>query len=155
MEFYLKATGDTTDRSAEIMAMLEKFKVCILTPGTYYVSGIKMPEGTSLMGMGEGSRLVLNEDILSGSAVTLAAYCTVRDLSFIGCEEEMPRPTEVGDRHAICFVGDATTITLIIDIFFLAKIALAILVVTCNSQIFQRANYQTPYEVFAVVAIFF
>ena len=109
MEFYLKATGDTTDRSAEIMAMLEKFKVCILTPGTYYVSGIKMPEGTSLMGMGEGSRLVLNEDILSGSAVTLAAYCTVRDLSFIGCEEEMPRPTEVGDRHAICFVGDATT----------------------------------------------
>lgn len=109
MEFFLKATGDTADRSAEIEKMLAEYKVCVLTPGTYYVSGIKMPEGTSLYGMGRGSCIVLMEEVTSGAAVTLGSHCTVRDLTLVGDQTDMPRPTEVGERHGICFVGDATT----------------------------------------------
>ena len=108
MEFFLKATGDTTDRSAEIMAMLEQYKVCILTPGTYYVSGVKMPDGTAIFGMGEGSRVVLCEDVEDGCAISMASCCTVKDLTLLGTTEDMPRPTEMGTRHGIGFIGTAT-----------------------------------------------
>ena len=109
MEFFLKETGDTTDRSAEIQAMLQKHKVCILTPGTYYVSGVKMPDGTSLYGMGEGSRVVLYEDVTEGCAIRMTSHCTIKDLTLLGTTEEMPRPTEVGTRHGIGFIGTATS----------------------------------------------
>lgn len=109
MEFFLKSTGDTTDRTAEIEKLLAEYKVCVLTPGTYYVSGVKMPHGTSLFGMGEGSQIVLNADVTEGYAVKMASHCTLKDLTFIGCEEDMDRPTEVGDRHGIGFVSNATT----------------------------------------------
>ncbi|MBO5868403.1 MAG: hypothetical protein J6Q54_05810 [Oscillospiraceae bacterium] len=108
MEFILKPTGDCTDRAAQIMELLEQYRTCVLTPGTYYVSGIKMPDGTSLYGMGEGSRIVLLEEIAEGCAVAMASHCTVKELTLIGCEADMPRPTEVGTRHGIGFIGTAT-----------------------------------------------
>ena len=77
MEFFLKATGDTTDRSAEIMTMLQAYKVCVLTPGTYYVSGVKMPDGTAIFGMGEGSQVVLCEDVEDGCAISMASCCAL------------------------------------------------------------------------------
>ena len=108
MEFILKPTGDMTDRTAEIEMLLAEYKVCILTPGTYYVSGVDMPDGTTLCGMGDGSRLVLLEKVVSGYAVKMGTCCTVRDLTFIGYEGEMPRPVAVGERHGIGFIGTAT-----------------------------------------------
>lgn len=106
--YFLKSTGDTADRSAEIEKLLQEYKVCILTPGVYYVSGIKMPKGTSLLGMGEGSRVILNEDATEGCAIAMASCCTVKDLTVMGAAEELPRPTELGDRHGIGFIGTAT-----------------------------------------------
>ena len=108
MELFLKSTGDATDRSAEIEKLLAEQKVCVLTPGTYYVTGVKMPDGTSLFGMGEGSQVVLLPDVTDICAVAMGSYCTVKDLTFIGCEEDMPRPTELGNRHGIGFIGTAT-----------------------------------------------
>lgn len=108
MEFFLRPTGDTTDRSAEIEKLLQEYKVCILPPGTYYVSGVKMPDGTSLFGMGEGSQVILNEDVTEGCAIYMASCCTVKDLTVMGAAEELPRPTELGGRHGIGFIGTAT-----------------------------------------------
>lgn len=108
MEFFLKPTGDKTDRTAEIESLLATHKVCVLTPGTYCVTGVKMPDGTSLFGMGEGSQIVLLPDVTDICAVAMGSHCTVKDLTFIGCEEEMPRPTELGNRHGIGFIGTAT-----------------------------------------------
>ena len=109
MEFFLRSTNDKTDRSAEIENLLNQYKTCVLCPGTYYVSGVKMPDDTSLFGMGEGSRILLNEDVTEGYAVSVGSRCTLKDLTFIGGDEDMPRPTEVGNRHGIGFVGNATT----------------------------------------------
>lgn len=108
MEFFLKPTNDSTDRTAEIEKLLSEQKVCILTPGTYYVSGVKMPDGTSLFGMGEGSRVILNQDVAEGCAIAMASCCTVKDLTVMGAAEELPRPTELGHRHGIGFIGTAT-----------------------------------------------
>lgn len=109
MEFFLRSTNDKTDRSAEIENLLNQYKTCVLCPGTYYVSGVKMPDDTSLFGMGEGSQILLNEDVTEGYAVSVGSRCTLKDLTFIGGDEDMPRPTEVGNRHGIGFVGNATT----------------------------------------------
>ena len=108
MEFFLKPTNDTTDRSAEIENLLKEYKVCILIPGVYYVSGINMPHDTSLYGMGEGSQVILTEDVASGCAVSMGSCCTVKDLTLLGDNEDMPRPTELGHRHGIGFIGTAT-----------------------------------------------
>ena len=108
MEYILTATGDRTDRTGEIEKCLETWKTCVLTPGVYYVSGIQMPDGTSLYGFGDGSRIVLDGDVIEGCAVAMASHCTVKELTFIGSEEDMSRPTEVGTRHGIGFIGTAT-----------------------------------------------
>lgn len=108
MEYILKSTGDTTDRTGEIESCLQTYQVCILTPGVYYVSGVRMPRGTSLYGMGEGSQLVLAEEIAEGCAVEMASNCTVKELTVLGALEELPRPTELGARHGIGFIGTAT-----------------------------------------------
>ena len=108
MEFVLKSTGDTADRSADIEKLLGEYKVCILTPGTYYVSGIKMPTGTSLLGFGEPCKIVLLEEVTDRCAVSMASNCTVKDLTLVGGSEDMPRPAELGDRHGIGFIGTAT-----------------------------------------------
>jgi len=60
------------------------------------------------MGMGEGSRIVLLPEATDTCAVAMGSLCTVKDLTVIGCEEDMPRPTELGDRHGIGFIGTAT-----------------------------------------------
>lgn len=109
MEYILKATGDHTDRSAEIEKLLETQKVCILTPGTYYVSGVKMPDDTCLMGMGAGTVIVLDEKVKEGYTVLIGSRCTVKDLLLTGTLEDMDRPTEVGSRHGLGFIGDAVT----------------------------------------------
>ena len=108
MDFILKSTGDRTDRKPEIEHCLNTYKVCILTPGDYYISGVKMPDGTSLYGMGEGSKLILADTVTEGCAVYMASHCTVKELSFLGMEGELTRPEELGGRHGIGFIGTAT-----------------------------------------------
>lgn len=109
MEYILKPTGDHTDRSAQIEKLLEEYKVCILTPGAYCLSGVKMPDGTCLMGMGAGTELILSDAVAEGYAVLLGSRCTVKDLTLLGTKEDMERPTELGSRHGIGFIGNAVT----------------------------------------------
>lgn len=109
MESYiLKSTGDDRDRSKEIQQMLARYQVCILGSGVFYVSSVKMPDGTSLMGMGECSQLILKEEVQSGYAVLLGSRCAVKNLAILGAAQDLPRPAEMGDRHGIGFVGTAT-----------------------------------------------
>ena len=106
---FLKSTGDTTDRSADIEKLLQEYKVCILAPGTYYVSGVKMPDDSMLMGMGAASQMILDPGVEEGYAILIGSRCTIKDLFLRGSAEDIERPTEVGTRHGIGFLGDATT----------------------------------------------
>lgn len=57
--YTLTASGDTTDRTAEIENALASHGSCVLGPGTFYTLGIKMPDGTMLSGCGNKTKLRL------------------------------------------------------------------------------------------------
>ena len=102
---YLKSNGG--DMTAAIEEKLNTTGACLLGSGVYYVSGIKMPKGTALMGMGNSTKVILMPEIESGAAIYLGGFCTVKDLAILGSEENIELPEEVGDRHGIYFLSDA------------------------------------------------
>lgn len=106
-KYYLESTGDKTDRTKEIEALLKEYGACLLGTGVFYVSGVTMPEGTALMGMGPAARVILDESLADGFAVRLASRCTVKDLLFMGSAEPQPRPETLGSRHGLLFEGTA------------------------------------------------
>ena len=105
MEYYLKSTRDTTDRTGEIEALLQEYGACVLGPGIFVVKNVQMPDNTMLRGEGPATRLLLSED--GNFTVRLGSFCTVRDLTVMGSEEEIELPETVGDRHGLLFLSDA------------------------------------------------
>ena len=105
MDYYLKSTRDYTDRTAEIESLLQEYGVCVLGPGTFVVSGVKMPDGTTLRGEGAATKLLLIQE--GTFTVQLGSYCTVRDVTVLGSEEEIELPEAVGNRHGLLFLSDA------------------------------------------------
>ena len=105
----LTSTNDKTDRTAEIEAMLQSHGCCTLDSGVFYVSGVTMPQNTTLTGMGAATRLILQPQQKTGFAVRLDSFCTVKDLAIDGADEEIPHPDAVGERHGILFQSNATT----------------------------------------------
>lgn len=105
MEYYLKSTQDTTDRTAEIEALLQTHGVCVLGPGTFLVKNVRMPDNTMLRGEGPASKLLLHGD--GTFTVQLGSYCTVKDITVMGSEEEIELPEAVGNRHGLLFLSDA------------------------------------------------
>ena len=107
VDYILESTGDKTDRTAEILAMLETYGVCQLGKGVFYVSNLDMPSDTTLQGFGHDSSIYLNKDVENGYAVQIGVHCTVQDLTIIGQYEGIP--SSVGTRHGIIVKGDAST----------------------------------------------
>ena len=106
-EAFLPCGGSGVDMAAAIEEKLQKFGTCLLGSGTYFVSGITMPDGASLLGVGYATKLLLMPELETGYTVKLGSFCTVRDLSVCGSEEPIPMPEVVGGRHGLCFLGDA------------------------------------------------
>ena len=108
-KYFLESTCDRTDRSDEIVSRLKEYGVCILGGGVYFVRGVDMPAGTTLMGVGRASKIVLDEDLSEGYTIKIGEYCTVRGLFISGCADgDMELPSVVGKRHGIVFEGNAT-----------------------------------------------
>lgn len=107
-KYFLESTEDLSDRSAEIEANLAELGTCILGAGDFYVSGIKMPAGTSLMGLGKATRIILLPEIESGAAVEMNSYTEVKDMCIMGSCADIELPEKVGSRHGITFIGTAT-----------------------------------------------
>lgn len=106
MDFYLKSTGDRTDRTGDIQRMLKEQGCCVLGPGVFWVRDIKMPDGTNLTGQGNATKLLLDPE--GTYCVGLGSFCAVRDLAVMGSEEPIELPETVGDRHGLVFEGTAT-----------------------------------------------
>ena len=106
-KYLLESTGDNTDVTEKIEAMLNENGVCLLGCGVFYVSGIDMPDGSTLMGVGKASRIVLRDSVADGYAVKLGSECTVKNLAVLGGEKKIDLPAEVGRRHGILFRGTA------------------------------------------------
>lgn len=107
-KYYLAATGDTADVTAAIEEKLNTEGACLLGTGDYYVKEINMPVGSSLIGMGAATRLILMPEVEEGYTVKINSFCTIRDMSVLGSAEFLPKPKEIGGRNGIAFIGTAT-----------------------------------------------
>lgn len=72
--------GDQTDRKEEIETILSEYGECILSKGDYYVSGVVMPVGSKIRGVGEDTKLYLMGSVTSGSAITPMGDNTIADM---------------------------------------------------------------------------
>ncbi len=108
-EILLESTGDKRDRAPEIEKILKEKGVCILGTGDFTVSGIEMPDRTSLKGLGEASRILLDDAVEEGYAVKMGDHCRVSDLTLCGASGEWHQPTELGGRHGVGFVSNFTS----------------------------------------------
>lgn len=106
-KYYLESTNDKTDRTAEIEEKLQNYGSCLLGTGDFYVSGVKMPDNTSIMGMGTATRVILDESVEEGAAVSIGSYCSVKDMFIRGSLEDIELPDGVGTRHGLLFKGFA------------------------------------------------
>lgn len=52
-DYSLTASGDTTDRTADIQTLLSTTGICRLGPGKFYVNGIDLPNRAILIGDGD------------------------------------------------------------------------------------------------------
>ena len=66
-----------------------------------------MPTGSTLMGMGHATEIILKSSVRDGYAVKIGSECTVKNLAVLGAEEKIALPTEVGKRHGLAFKGTA------------------------------------------------
>lgn len=107
-KYFLESTNDTTDRKSDIEAKLNEFGACVLGSGVFYVSGVDMPDNSTLMGLGYSSRLMLDTSLEEGYAIKMAHHTSVKDLYVAGAEKRIPIPESVGTRHGILFKGTAT-----------------------------------------------
>lgn len=106
--YFLDAPLDGEDMTSAIEERLTSYGVCILGHGTFPVSGVRMPKGSMLSGMGEATKVLLRAEIEDGFAIAMDSHTTVKDLSVIGSESPIPLPEAVGTRHGILFRGTAT-----------------------------------------------
>lgn len=104
---YLAPSGDNTDRTADILALLTNAGVCRLGKGDYYVSNIDMPTGTAIIGSGYQTRIVLS-GTTEGYAIKMTNYCSVKDVQIVGKTSLISLSETVGGRHGILWQGNYT-----------------------------------------------
>lgn len=104
---YLESTNDATDRTADILTMLNTTGVCRLGKGSYFVKNLVMPDRTTICGCGYLSVLHLIGDGDSFT-VKMSDYCVVKDLMLLGNESSIAVSETVGNRHGILWQGDYT-----------------------------------------------
>lgn len=75
--------GTQTDRKEEIETVLSEYGECILTKGDYYVTGVSMPVGSKIRGVGEETNLYLMASVTNGSAITPNGNNTISDMRIL------------------------------------------------------------------------
>jgi len=104
---YLAPTGDTTDRTADIIAMLTSSKVCRLGTGDYYINGLQMPDNSAIIGSGSGTKIHLS-GTADGYAIKPGSYCTLSDFTLMGSSSGLTFGDTIGGRHGILWQGNYT-----------------------------------------------
>lgn len=104
---YLAPTGDNTDRTNDIITLLASYGICRLGPGDYYVHNISMPDGSSIIGMGYESHLILNTANTEDYVIQLGTNSCVENVHISGATNYNPEGN-ITNRDGIRFIGTAT-----------------------------------------------
>lgn len=76
---FLASTRDTTDRTADILAMLNT-GCCILGTGKFYVHDLQMPDFSCLKGCGNRTEIVNVSGMTTGCIIKMGHNCTIENL---------------------------------------------------------------------------
>ena len=79
---FLASTGDLTDRSNEVLAMLNT-GYCKLGVGVFYIQNINMPNYSLLEGCGNKTIIIcdsVSQDTTASYAIKMGQYCTIQNL---------------------------------------------------------------------------
>lgn len=106
---YLASTGDNTDRTADILAMLSTTGACHLGPGDFYIKDLQMPDSTSIIGSGMATHIYMLAG--NGFAIKMGSRCQVKDFRLFGTSGSYTPVSVVGNRHGILWQGDYTQST--------------------------------------------
>lgn len=98
---YLIATGNQTDRTEEIVDMLNTYGICKLGKGIYYVSGVTMPNNSSIVGIGDGTIVRLLDASTDANTVTMGKRCTIENIRFVGADTRQGGSDTIGTRNGI------------------------------------------------------
>ena len=102
---YLASTGDQTDRTADIQAMLAQTGTCHLGPGLFMVSGVDIPDFKSVIGSGKYTTVRLLPSVTNGYVFKLNNQTSVSNLRISGGTTAPTLSATVGTRHGILFEG--------------------------------------------------
>ena len=111
---FLASTGDTTDVTASIMAMLNSTGICRLGTGVFYVSGVDMPDDSTIIGSGSSTKIILlGSGSDAGYAIKMKSRCTVKNLSILGSttdytsnNDTYPAEASEVERHGVIWEGN-------------------------------------------------
>ena len=108
--YYLQSTGDTTDRTSDIITMLQTNGTCNLGKGTFYVTNLVMPKGSMIRGCGYATEVRLS-GTGAGFALQMDSDCIVKDVLIRGDDgtTNYRYASAMGNRDGICWVGDYTS----------------------------------------------
>lgn len=78
---FLSSTGDTTDRSGDIAAMLKKTGCCILGSGVFYIKGVTMPDYSMIRGQGNSTQVYwIDEEDSPNYIFKFGSSCSLSDM---------------------------------------------------------------------------
>jgi hypothetical protein len=103
-DFYLAPKDDGSDRTAEIVAMLQTTGVCRLGKGYYNVKDLVMPNNSMIIGSGASTKILLAND--GKFAIKMNSQCSVKDLFLVGNTSEIAVSDTLAERHGILWQGD-------------------------------------------------
>ncbi len=105
---YLAPSGNDSDRTADILTMLQSNGICRLGAGEYWIDSLVMPDNTSIIGSGTATKVYLK----SGDnkfAIKMGKYCVVKDMALYGSTSAISVTETVGTRHGILWSGNYTS----------------------------------------------
>lgn len=86
--YIIHSTGDTTDRSNEIITALTDYDCILFDGGDFYIaSNVVVPNKKKLMGIGANSRIIANN---TGYLFTIGDFVEIESLDFYGGNEVVP-----------------------------------------------------------------
>ncbi len=108
---FLASTGDTTDRSGDIAAMLKKTGCCILGSGEFFIKGVDMPDNTMIRGQGNSTHVYwIDENDSPKYIFKLGSSCSLSDMWITqykrrGSDPPVEVQSDIRDFSAIEFSG--------------------------------------------------
>ena len=107
-EQYLATSDDTTDRTSDILTLLNQTGICRLGPGDFYVKNLIMPANTAIFGSGPKTRVILDSSVIDGFAIQVNSMCEIKDFQLVGSLSNITPSATRGTRHGILWQGDYT-----------------------------------------------